>query len=173
MDRIRDTADSHNRLFFVEVMGRHAGFIALKTGIGSGAACCLIPETETDIDQLIQQLQKGYKRKKLFSLVIVAEGNQNGGAVEIAQKVKDKFHHYDTKVAIIGHLQRGGAPSAMDRLLASQMGFAAVEGLLQGKSNVMAGIVYQKIVYTPFEDAINKTKNPEEDLIRMSEILAQ
>ena len=173
VDRIRDTADSHNRLFFVEVMGRHAGFIALKTGIGSGAACCMIPETEIDIDQLINLLQKGSKRKKLFSLVIVAEGNQNGGASEIAQKVKEKFDYYDTKVTIIGHLQRGGAPSAMDRLLASQMGFGAVEGLLQGKSNVMAGIINHKTVYTSFEDAINKSKFPNKDLIRMSEILAQ
>jgi len=173
VDRIRDTADSHNRLFFVEVMGRHAGFIALKTGIGSGAACVMIPETETPIDQLIDLLQKGAKRKKLFSLVIVAEGNQNGGAMDIANLVKEKFDYYDTKVTIIGHLQRGGAPSGMDRLLASQMGFAAVEGLLNGESNVMAGIINQKVVYTPFDDAINKTKYPDKDLIRMAEILAQ
>jgi len=173
VDRIRDTADSHNRLFFVEVMGRHTGFIALKTAIGSGAACCMIPETEISIDKLIQTLQKGAKRKKLFSLVIVAEGNQNGGATELAKMVTEKFDYYDAKVTIIGHLQRGGAPSGMDRLLASQMGFAAVEGLLNGKKNVMAGIINQKIEYTPFEDAINKSKIPDQDLIRMSEILAQ
>ena len=173
VDRIRDTADSHNRLFFVEVMGRHAGFIALKTAIGSGAACAMIPETEISIDDLILTLQKGAKRKKLFSLVIVAEGNQNGGASELANLVTEKFDYYDSKVTIIGHLQRGGAPSAMDRLLASQMGFAAVEGLLKGKKNVMTGIINQKIVYTPFEDAINLSKIPDQDLIRMSEILAQ
>jgi len=173
VDRIRDTADSHNRLFFVEVMGRHAGFIGLNTGISSGAAAVMIPETEISIDQLIEKLQKGAKRKKLFSLVIVAEGNQNGGAAEIAAKVKAKFDYYDTKVTIIGHLQRGGAPSGLDRVLASRMGFHAVEGLLEGKQNVAVGVVNDKIKFTPFKDAITKTKNPNKDLIRMAEILAQ
>ena len=173
VDRIRDTADSHNRLFFVEVMGRHAGFIGLNTGISSGAAAVMIPETNISIDQLIEKLQKGAKRKKLFSLVIVAEGNQNGGAAEIAQKVKEKFDYYDTKVTIIGHLQRGGAPSGLDRVLASRMGFHAVEGLLAGKKDVAVGVINNKIKYTPFKDAISKIKNPNKDLIRMSEILAQ
>ncbi|MFK8103039.1 MAG: 6-phosphofructokinase, partial [Saprospiraceae bacterium] len=111
VDKIRDTADSHNRLFFVEVMGRHSGFIALSTGIGSGSASVLIPEKETRISDLIKMLKKGSKRKKLFSLVIVAEGHHEGGAVEIAKKVNKDFDHYDTKVAIIGHLQRGGSPT--------------------------------------------------------------
>jgi len=173
VDRIRDTADSHNRLFFVEVMGRHAGFIGLNTGISSGAAAVMIPETEVSIDQLIEKLQKGAKRKKLFSLVIVAEGNQNGGAAEIAKKVQEKFDYYDTKVTIIGHLQRGGAPSGLDRVLASRMGFHAVEGLLEGKKNVAVGVVNDKIKYTPFKDAISKVKNPSADLVRMAEILAQ
>ena len=173
VDRIRDTADSHNRLFFVEVMGRHAGFIALNTGISSGAAAVMIPETEIKIDDLISQLKKGAKRKKLFSLVIVAEGNQNGGATELAKIIKEKFDYYDTKVAIIGHLQRGGAPSGMDRVLASRMGFHAVETLLKGERNVAIGVVNNKIKLTPFEDAITKTKTPNKDLIRMSEILAQ
>jgi len=173
VDRIRDTADSHNRLFFVEVMGRHAGFIALNTGISSGAAAVMIPETEIKIEDLIKQLKKGAKRKKLFSLVIVAEGNQNGGATELAKLVKEKFDYYDSKVAIIGHLQRGGAPSGMDRVLASRMGFHAVEGLLNGKNNVAVGVVNSKIKFTPFDDAITKTKTPNKDLIRMSEILAQ
>lgn len=173
VDRIRDTADSHNRLFFVEVMGRHAGFIALNTAISSGAAAVMIPETSISIEELCQQLQKGAKRKKMFSLVIVAEGNQNGGAMEIAAKVNEQFDYYDTKVAIIGHLQRGGAPSGMDRVIASRLGFHAVEGLIKGKRNVAVGVVNNKIKYTPFSDAIHKTKTPNKDLIRMSEILAQ
>ena len=173
VDRIRDTADSHNRLFFVEVMGRHAGFIALNTGISSGAAAIMIPETEITIDSLIDQLKKGAKRKKLFSLVIVAEGNQNGGATDLAKLVQEKFDYYDTKVAIIGHLQRGGSPSGMDRLIASRMGFHAVEGLLKGEKNVAVGIVNNKIKFTPFKDAITKSKKPNNDLVRMSEILAQ
>jgi len=173
VDRIRDTADSHNRLFFVEVMGRHSGYIALKTGISTGAAVIMIPETEISIDDLIKQLNKGAKRKKLFSLVIVAEGNQNGGATEIAKKVTEKFDYYDSKVTIIGHLQRGGSPSGLDRVIASRLGYHSVMGLLDGKSNVAAGIMNNKIVFTPFEDAITKVKKPDEDLIRMSEILGQ
>ncbi|GJM32522.1 MAG: ATP-dependent 6-phosphofructokinase [Saprospiraceae bacterium] len=171
-DKIRDTADSHNRLFFVEVMGRHSGFIALNTGIGSGAASVLIPEIETTLEGLVETLRKGAKRKKLFSLVIVAEGNRYGGAAEIAKRVQDSFDYYDTKVAIIGHLQRGGSPTAMDRVLASRLGFGAVEGLIKGEKNVMVGLVNNKIKYTPFEVAIGKTKIPDKDLIRMAEILA-
>ena len=173
VDRIRDTADSHNRLFFVEVMGRHSGFIALNTGISTGAAVIMIPETEISIDDLINKLKKGAKRKKLFSLVIVAEGNQNGGAAEIAKQVKEKFDYYETKVTIIGHLQRGGSPTGLDRVNASRMGFHAVEGLLKGEKNVATGIVNNVIKYTPFNEAITEVKDPNPDLIRMSSILAQ
>lgn len=172
VDKIRDTADSHNRLFFVEVMGRNSGFIALSTGIGSGAANVMIPETDTSIDDLILNLSKGAKRDKLFSLIIVAEGNKNGGAAEIAEKVKAKFDYYDTKVAIIGHLQRGGSPTCMDRVLASRLGHSAVEGLLEGKRNKMVGLVNNKIKFTSFESAITKEKDVNNDLIRMAEILA-
>lgn len=171
-DRIRDTADSHNRLFFVEVMGRNSGFIALNTGIASGAGSVLIPESDTSIDTLVEKLKLGAKRKKLFSLVIVAEGNPNGGATEIAQMVKEKFDFYDTKVTIIGHLQRGGAPTCFDRVLASRLGYAAVDGLVKGEHNVMVGVMNDKIRYTPFEEAITKTKIPNQDLVRMAEILA-
>lgn len=171
-DKIRDTADSHNRLFFVEVMGRHAGFIALNTAIGSGASGVMIPETHLGIEELIKMLKKGVKRKKLFSLVIVAEGNENGGAAEIAEKVKEQFDHYDIKVTIIGHLQRGGSPSSFDRVLASRLGFGAVEGLLKGETGVMCGLVNNEICYTPLADAISKKKDPNNDLIRMAEILA-
>ena len=172
VDRIRDTADSHNRLFFVEVMGRHSGFIALTTGIGSGAGSVLIPETDTSIEDLISNLKKGAKRKKLFSLVIVAEGNKYGGAIEIAKKVSAKFDYYDTKVTIIGHLQRGGSPTAADRVLASQLGFAAVEALLNGKAAMMAGIANNDITLTSFDDAINKQKPINKNTLRLAEILA-
>ena len=172
VDKIRDTADSHNRLFFVEVMGRHAGFIALNTGIGSGASNIMIPETDTTIDNLIQQLKIGAKRQKMFSLVIVAEGNKNGGAMEIAQKVKEKFDYYDTKVTIIGHLQRGGSPTCMDRVLSSRLGHSAVEALLEGKRNVMVGLHQERINFVSFEDAISKHKPLNQVLLRMAEILA-
>jgi 6-phosphofructokinase 1 len=172
VDKIRDTADSHNRLFFVEVMGRNSGFIALNTGIGSGAGSVLIPEKETGIDGLIELLKKGARRKKLFSVVIVAEGNPSGNAQEVARVVNEQLDFYDTKVTIIGHLQRGGSPTAMDRVLASRLGFASVEGLLEGKSNVMAGLINGKVEFTPFADAISLKKHPNNDLLRMAEILA-
>jgi len=172
VDKIRDTADSHNRLFFVEVMGRNSGFIALNTGIGSGAGSILIPEREGNVEDLINHLKIGARRKKLFSLVIVAEGNPGGGAMKIAEEVKKQFDHYDTKVAIIGHLQRGGSPTAADRVLASRLGFASVEALLAGHKNVMVGEVNNKICFTPLGEAIKTPKAPESDLLRMAEILA-
>jgi len=171
MDRIRDTADSHNRLFFVEVMGRHSGYIALSSGIGSGAACIMIPETEISMEQLAEVIQKGYKRKKLFSLVIVAEGNKNGGAMEIAEKLKSKVD-YESKVTIIGHLQRGGSPTAADRVLASQLGYGAVDGLLKGEKNVMVGFSNNQITYIPFKDAIEKKKDIDEHMLNVANILA-
>ncbi|MEM6700725.1 MAG: 6-phosphofructokinase, partial [Bacteroidota bacterium] len=172
VDRIRDTADSHNRLFFVEVMGRHAGFIALSTGIGGGAGAILIPEMDTPIEKLCELLKRGVYSKKLFSVVIVAEGNKNGGAIEIAEQVKERFNHYDSKVTIIGHLQRGGAPTALDRLLASRLGFEAVEKLVNGKKNIALGLVKNEVVETTFEDAISKQKPINKDLLRMADILA-
>lgn len=172
VDRIRDTADSHNRLFFVEVMGRHAGFIALSAGIGGGAGCILVPETDTPIDMLCDLLKKGVYRNKLFSIVIVAEGNQNGGAAEVAQKVQEQFNYYDSKVAVIGHLQRGGAPTALDRLLASRLGFSAVEKLLAGEQNVALGLVNDEVVATSFEQAVKVKKNLNEELLRMADILS-
>ena len=174
VDKIRDTADSHNRLFFVEVMGRNSGFIALNTGIGSGAGSILIPEKHDQMDGLIEMLKKGAKRKKLFSLVIVAEGNESGGAMDMANAVKEKFDYYDTKVTIIGHLQRGGSPTCFDRVLASRLGNGAVEALIAAKpqKNVMAGIINNKLKFTSFKDAISKEKNVDDDLMRLAEILA-
>jgi 6-phosphofructokinase 1 len=173
VDRIRDTADSHNRLFIIEVMGRDSGFLALNTGIGSGAGSVLIPETDTPIDKLVELLRRTAKRQKLFSLIIVAEGNKNGNATQIAEIIQSQIGDlYDTKVTIIGHLQRGGSPSCLDRVLASRLGYAAVEGLLQGKSNVMVGLVSNKVEFTPFQEAISKDKPLDQDLLRLAEILA-
>lgn len=172
VDKIRDTADSHDRLFFVEVMGRNSGFIALNTAIGSGASNALIPETDTSIEELVKTLKMGARRKKLFSVIIVAEGNKNGNASEIAAKVQEAFDFYDTKVTIIGHLQRGGSPTAMDRVLASRLGFSAVEGLINGEKNAMAGLMNNKVIFTPFVDAISKEKKIDDELVRMAEILA-
>jgi 6-phosphofructokinase 1 len=172
VDKIRDTADSHSRLFFVEVMGRDTGYIAMNTGIGSGAGAILIPESKIDVADLIKHLEKTAKRQKLFSLIIVAEGNENGNAQQLATEVNNRFPEYDTKVTIIGHMQRGGAPSGLDRLIASRMGYKAVEALLAGETNKMVGIQNNKMVLVPFDDAINKTKEIDHDLLRMAEILS-
>lgn len=172
VDKIRDTADSHNRLFFIEVMGRDSGYIALHTGIGSGASSIFLPEIDDSIDVLSDMLIRSAKRKKLFNLVIVAEGNKNGNAMEIAEKIKKLNPEYDTKVTIIGHLQRGGSPSCQDRVLSARLGFSAVNALLEGKSGVALGVTNDKISYTSFEDAITKSKHLNKDLVKMAEILA-
>lgn len=174
VDKIRDTADSHNRLFFVEVMGRHSGYIALHTAIAGGAGGVLIPEEETNIDELVKLLKRGTRRSKLFSIVIVAEGNQMGTVYDIARQVEEKVDKFDDiKVTVIGHLQRGGSPSAFDRVLASVLGFNAVEALLEGQAGVMVGIRNNAIHYTPFKEAITKNKTFGKDLLRMAHILAQ
>jgi 6-phosphofructokinase 1 len=172
VDKIRDTADSHNRLFFVEVMGRHSGYIALNTGIATGSSGVLIPESNSTVEDLVEMLKKSAKRNKLFSIVIVAEGNKFGGAIEVAKAVKEQFDYYDTKVAIIGHLQRGGSPTCFDRVLASRLGSGAVSALLEGKRNVMIGLVNNKIHYASFDDAINKIKPIDNDLLALAEMLA-
>jgi 6-phosphofructokinase 1 len=171
VDRIRDTADSHDRLFFIEVMGRHSGYIALYTGIAGGAGSVLLPERDTTIALLIDKLKISARRRKLFNLVIVAEGHPLGGAQVIADKVSEAFDHYETKVTIIGHLQRGGSPTARDRILASRLGQAAVTGLLDGQENVAAGVINNKIVFTPFAQAIKTEKPFETDLLQMAEML--
>ncbi len=174
VDKIRDTADSHNRLFFVEVMGRHTGFIALHTAIAGGAGGVLIPEEESSIDDIVKMLKRGAKRAKLFSIIIVAEGNHMGTVYDIAKQVEEKITIYDDiKVTVIGHLQRGGSPSSFDRVLASVLGFSAVEGLLAGKTGMMVGIKNNNVFYTPFEDAIAKFKPLNKELLRMAHILAQ
>src|SRR4028119_2235521 len=154
IDKIRDTADAHDRLFIVEVMGRDAGYIALHSGIATGAENILIPERKTDIDDLIASLQEKERRKKLVNLIVVAEGDEFGGANEIARLVKERLPNIDTRVCILGHIQRGGAPTCLDRLIASRMGYHAVESLIQGRYNVMVGIVNNKLYYTPLDHAI-------------------
>ncbi|WP_045113502.1 6-phosphofructokinase [Microscilla marina] len=172
IDKIRDTADSHNRVFFVEVMGRDSGYIAIQSGIGGGAEIVMVPETETTIAQVIETLQKGRLNHKSSSIVIVAEGDEEGNATDIAAKVMDATEGLDIKVTTLGHIQRGGSPTAQDRILASRTGIGAVEGLLAGKSSVMAGVKNNKLVYTPFEDAIDKNKPIEDELIKLVDVLS-
>ncbi len=172
VDKLRDTADSHDRLFFVEVMGRDAGFIALRSGIGVGAEAILVPETKTYIDDLINTLERGWKRKKTSSIIIVAEGEEEGGAYEVARKVKEKFDHYDIRVSVLGHLQRGGSPTCMDRIIASRLGLGAVEALLADKRNVMIGIIDKSLQYTPFDRASKHHKKINSELLRLAEVLS-
>ena len=173
IDKIRDTAASHDRLFFVEVMGRDSGCIALNAGIAGGAEAILLPETDTAIDELIIQLESAAEGKKSSTIVIVAEGDQNGGAYNVAKRVKDKFDFYDTKVTILGHLQRGGSPSCFDRVLASRLGFSAVNLLLQGKSRLVVGVSGNTVQSTDIEVAINtKVSKLADDMIELSHVLA-
>jgi 6-phosphofructokinase 1 len=172
VDKIRDTADSHSRLFFVEVMGRDAGFIALRSGIAGGAEEILIPETVTYIDDLIEMLEKGFRKNKNSGIIIVAEGDDAGGAFEVAAKVNEKYTHYETRVTVLGHIQRGGSPTSFDRILASTMGYEAVRALLAGRKGEMVGIINKEVVFTPFEQAIKYHKGIREDLLDMARILA-
>ncbi len=172
VDNIRDTASSHNRLFFVEVMGRDAGLIALRSGIACGAEAILIPETKTHLDKLIAQLERGWKRQKSGHVIIVAEGDDAGGAFEIARIVQEKFDKLETKVAILGHIQRGGNPTCMDRVLATRLGYEATEALLDGKTRVMTGQVAGKVSFTPLENAVKHNIDVNETIIKIAEIMA-
>jgi 6-phosphofructokinase 1 len=172
VDKIRDTATSHNRIFFVEVMGRNSGFIALKAGIASGAIAIVLPEDEMTSEELMQILRVSEKSGKSSSIVIVAEGVKGGTAYELANKVAAENPDYDTRVSVLGHLQRGGAPSCYDRVIASRMGVAAVEGLLQGRKDVMIGIVNDRETYTSLEEAITRSNLPNRDELRIARILA-
>jgi 6-phosphofructokinase 1 len=172
VDRIRDTATSHNRLFFVEVMGRNSGFIALKAGIATGAIAIVLPEDEMSIEDLVATLRESEESGKSSSIVLVAEGSKSGGAYEIAKKVTEKYSEYETRVSVLGHLQRGGAPSCYDRVMASRMGVAAVEGLLEGRKDVMIGIINDRETYTPLSEAINNRHLPNRDELRIARILS-
>lgn len=172
IDKIRDTATSHNRVFFVEVMGRDAGFIALNSGLATGALDILIPEKKDSMEDLFANFRKAEKTGKASSIVVVAEGEELANIYELSEQTKKEFPDYDIRVAILGHIQRGGSPSCADRVLASRLGFGAVVGLMEGQTNVMAGMRSNDIVYTPIEEAIKKHNEINKDLLLISEILA-
>jgi 6-phosphofructokinase 1 len=164
IDKIRDTADAHERVFFIEVMGRDTGYIAVRSAISGGAEMAIIPEDVYNTKEIIDRLQNGTSEAKASHIIVVAEGDQVGRAATIAQEIKKELPQLDYKVTILGHVQRGGAPTAADRVLASRLGLAAVDGLLEGRANVMAGVIDHKIVYTPFIETITKRKPISEDL---------
>lgn len=172
VDKIRDTASSHERLFFIEVMGRDAGFLALNTAIASGAEAAIIPEHKTDVDQLEQLIGNGFRKSKNSSIVLVAESEITGGANGLAERMKVEHPEYDVRVTILGHIQRGGSPSAYDRIIASRMGVAAIDALLDEQRSIMIGIVNNEIVHVPFTKAIKDDKPVNENLLGVLQILS-
>jgi 6-phosphofructokinase 1 len=172
IDKIRDTADAHDRLFVVEVMGRDAGYIALHSGIATGAEHILIPETKTNIEEIIAGLSETEKRQKLVNLIVVAEGDETGGGAEVGKLVKERLPNADVRVCILGHIQRGGSPTCLDRLIASRMGYHAVESLVEGRYNVMVGIVNNRMHYLPLDNAVKAKEKFNKDWLRIVKILA-
>ena len=158
VDRIRDTASSHERLFFIEVMGREAGFLAINGAIASGAEAAIIPEIAPEVEQIKELIKSGFRKSKSSSIVLVAENTVTGGAMGLAEHVRKEYPQYDVRVTILGHLQRGGSPTAQDRILASRMGAAAIDALLEGQRNIMIGDDDERIIYTPFSKAIKRDK---------------
>ena len=172
VDKIRDTATSHERIFFVEVMGRDAGFLAQNSAIASGAEAAIIPEDKTDVDQLEKFISRGFRKTKNSSIVIVSESPKDGGAMHYAERVRKEYPQYDVRVSILGHLQRGGAPSAEDRILASRLGEASVQAIMEEQRNVMIGIRDNEIVYVPFIEAVKRDKPIDKNLIRVLDELS-
>lgn len=172
VDKIRDTATSHERLFIIEVMGRECGYLAINGAIASGAEAAIVPEKMDETDQLGELISKGFRKTKNSSLVLVTEGDITGGAIAMAERVKKEYPNYDVRVSILGHLQRGGSPSATDRILASRMGAAAIEALLDDQRNVMIGIQNDQIIYVPFSKAIKKNKAINENLFNTLKMLS-
>ena len=172
VDKIRDTATSHERLFFVEVMGRDAGFLALNGAIAAGAEAAIIPEFSTEVDQLEEFIEHGFRKSKSSSIVLVAESELTGGAMHYAERVKNEYPQYDVRVTILGHLQRGGRPTAHDRIIASRMGVASIQALLEGQRNVMIGIDDDEIVYVPFAKAIKNDKPIDRELVNVLHALS-
>lgn len=172
VDQIRDTADSHNRVFFIEVMGRDSGFIALNVGLGGGAEGILIPETERDFDHAVKNLKDGFRREKTSSIVIVAEGDEEGGAFDIVKRMQRYVPDLQYRVSVLGHIQRGGRPLAMDRVLGSRLGYAAVEGLLAGRSKQMVGLVNHQTTFTDFTACLQYPKAIDSSLMELAEILS-
>lgn len=165
VDKIRDTATSHERLFFIEVMGRDAGFLALNGALASGAEAAIIPEISTEVDQLAELIENGFRKSKNSSIVLVAESPATGGAMDLAKRVKEEYPGYEVRVTILGHLQRGGSPTASDRILASRMGAAAIDALLEDQRNVMIGIRNDELVNVPFSKAIKEEKPIDRNLL--------
>ena len=174
VDKIRDTANSHDRIFFIEVMGRDAGFLAQNSAIASGAEAAIIPEGKTDVDQLAEFIERGKRKSKNSTIVLVSESHKDGvgGAFYYAERIKREFPQFDARVTILGHLQRGGTPSAYDRILASRMGYAAIEALLEGQRNIMIGIKNDEIVYVPITRAVKTDKPIKEELIAVLNVLS-
>jgi len=172
VDKIRDTASSHERLFFIEVMGRDAGFLALNSALASGAEAAIIPERETKVDQLEELIKNGFRKSKNSSIVIVAESDITGGANGLAERMHKEHPEYDVRVTILGHIQRGGSPTAYDRIIASRMGVAAIDALLDEQRNIMIGIVNNEIVHVPFTKAIKDDKPVNEQLLGVIQILS-
>ena len=172
VDKIRDTASSHERLFFIEVMGRDAGFLALNSALASGAEAAIIPERETKVDQLEELIRNGFRKSKNSSIVLVAESDITGGAAGLAERMHKEHPEYDVRVTILGHIQRGGSPTAYDRILASRMGVAAIDALLDEQRSIMIGIVNDKIVNVPFTKAIKDDKPVDESLVGVLQILS-
>jgi len=172
IDRIRDTAMSHDRVFFVEVMGRNSGFIAIMSGIAGGAEDILVPETPTNIDSIVDILNKGRARGKLSNIIVVAEGDDAGNAYVVAKKVAEQVSFADYRVAVIGHIQRGGSPTAFDRVLACRLGAAATEALIDGETGKMAGLVANSVLFSPFSDAWEKRTKFDPSLMQLAHMLA-
>jgi 6-phosphofructokinase 1 len=174
IDKIRDTADSHDRIFFIEVMGRDSGYIAIQSGIAGGAEMVMVPEVLTPISEVVNVLKQGWSRQKSSSIIVVAEGEEEGNAVEVAEKIRKQINdsEIDMRVTTLGHIQRGGIPTAYDRILASRLGLGALEGLMDGHKNEMAGVINNELVYTPFRDTIRLPKPINQDLLRMVKILS-
>jgi 6-phosphofructokinase 1 len=172
IDKIRDTMDAHDRIFVIEVMGRDAGYIALHSGIATGAENILIPERKTDIDALVSALQETERRKKLVNLIVVAEGENFGGAAEVQKRILADLPNAEIRVCILGHIQRGGSPSCLDRLIASRMGYHAVECLIEGRYNVFVGIMNNKMHYIPLENAVKTKGKIGDEWLKIVKILA-
>ena len=172
VDKLRDTASSHERLFFVEVMGHTAGYLALNGAIATGSEAAIIPEMDTEVDQLAELISQGFRKSKNSAIVIVAENPKTGGATALAERVKKEFPQYDARVTILGHIQRGGSPSAQDRILASRMGAMAIQAIMEGQRNVMIGIQNNELVYVPFSRAVRHNKSINRDYVNLVKILS-
>lgn len=172
IDKIRDTMDAHDRIFIIEVMGRDAGYIALHSGIATGAENILIPERKTNMTDVVNSLLEKERRKKLVNLIVVAEGDEFGGADKVQEALKEKLPNAEIRVCILGHIQRGGSPSCLDRLIASRMGYHAVECLMEGRHNVFVGIMNNKMHYIPLQDAVKNKAKISDEWLRIVKILA-